>query len=346
MLKYANKIAVQELVKQATWLDSMKDTASKTWNGVKGAVGNRLNAIGNGFGLIGNIAREGWNQVTGDAKGARDARRAAVGNWNRMWDHDKQALANAGSALYNNLRTTMGLTPQGFLLHAARGARMQQNKPAATPSNSEIAGYQAPSGGDVNGEYKQTQEWLKKQKQTPGLAKETPAPAQTPVAAPRKQPSPATLASVTSGGGSGLPDTSFEGASTLQGVDPSTISTIMNTTYSPAFSAGGVSNQGGIGLVNSGPGESSLTATQVNQNTGAPAAAPVQTRGANTPARVGDRFDPSKITQAQMNKYRHITGARNMNSEMDKWKTYMAMNGRASQATNAAFRQARAARYS
>lgn len=59
MLKYANKIAVQELVKQATWLDSIKDTASKTWNGVKGAVGEGLNAVGNGFGLIGNVAREG-----------------------------------------------------------------------------------------------------------------------------------------------------------------------------------------------------------------------------------------------------------------------------------------------
>lgn len=38
-------------------------------------------------------------------------------------------------------------------------------------------------------------------------------------------------------------------------------------------------------------------------------------------------YDPKSITRQQMRQYRRYTGATNMNSDMDRWKTYQAMNG-------------------
>lgn len=38
-------------------------------------------------------------------------------------------------------------------------------------------------------------------------------------------------------------------------------------------------------------------------------------------------YDPKSITRQQMQQYRRYTGANNMNSDMDRWKTYQAMNG-------------------
>lgn len=38
-------------------------------------------------------------------------------------------------------------------------------------------------------------------------------------------------------------------------------------------------------------------------------------------------YNPAAITRKDMNKYRKYTSARNMNSDMDRWKTWQAMNG-------------------
>ena len=38
-------------------------------------------------------------------------------------------------------------------------------------------------------------------------------------------------------------------------------------------------------------------------------------------------YDPKSITRQQMHQYRRYTGANDMNSDMDRWKTYQAMNG-------------------
>lgn len=38
-------------------------------------------------------------------------------------------------------------------------------------------------------------------------------------------------------------------------------------------------------------------------------------------------YDPKSITRQQMRQYLRYTGATNMNSDMDRWKTYQAMNG-------------------
>ena len=190
--------------------------------------------------------------------------------------------------------TGLGFTAPGFGLHALRGAQMEQNKTQPAPA--------APAPAPAP---------------APAQAPATPKPAQAPVAAPKTQPAPAAPAPAAQGG--------------LR-----------------------LTDMGGPGLWNP-----SLTATQVNQNAGDPFAGS-HTLGGMNPATIstimnspsaapaapsGGGFDPSKITRADMNKWRHITGARNMNSEMDKWKTYEAMNGRGRQATNAAFRRARAAGY-
>lgn len=39
------------------------------------------------------------------------------------------------------------------------------------------------------------------------------------------------------------------------------------------------------------------------------------------------QYDPSKITRDMMRQYRRYTGARNMGSDMDRWKTWQAMQG-------------------
>jgi hypothetical protein len=69
----------------------------------------------------------------------------------------------------------------------------------------------------------------------------------------------------------------------------------------------------------------------------APATAPVSPTPAQQPA----AYDPSKITAADMQKYKRYTGAGNMNSDMDKWKTWQAMQGNRN-ASNADYRTARA----
>ena len=56
----------------------------------------------------------------------------------------------------------------------------------------------------------------------------------------------------------------------------------------------------------------------------APAPTPVV---ANTQAVQNPFYDPKSITRQQMQQYRRYTGANNMNSDMDRWKTYQAMNG-------------------
>jgi outer membrane biosynthesis protein TonB len=69
----------------------------------------------------------------------------------------------------------------------------------------------------------------------------------------------------------------------------------------------------------------------------APAEAPVSPAPAQQPA----AYDPSKITAADMRKHRGVTGASNMNSDMDKWKTWQAMQGNRN-AANADYRAAKA----
>lgn len=50
------------------------------------------------------------------------------------------------------------------------------------------------------------------------------------------------------------------------------------------------------------------------------------------------QYDPSKITKELMRQYRKYTGARDMNSDMDRWKTYQAMQGNRN-ASNADYRE-------
>ena len=320
MLKYANKLAVQELVKQASWWDSMKQTASDAWNNAKGVYTNANHAINNLYATAGNKLRAGWHGMTGNVQGVQDAQRAADQKWNAMKDHVVNAGKQGLSALGNTASLAAGATTvPGAIMHTIRGASMGGAKPAQSAAEQGITGYQAPPGGGLNAQYERDQETLRKMRQTPGLAE---APASAPVTAPTTTPAAAPKPAANTGG--------------------LTLPQMVGT---------------GIGL----PGNSSLTATQVNPNVGNPFAGSHTLGGMNpatvstimnspsaapaAPAPSGGGFDPSKITRAQMNKYRHITGARHMNSEMDKWKTYEAMNGRGRQATNAAFRRARAAGY-
>lgn len=319
MLKYANKIAVQEIVKQASWWDSMKRSASDAWDGAKGAVREHANAVGNLYATAGNKLKAGWHGMTGNVQGVQDAQRAADQKWNAMKDHAVNMGKNGLSAVGHTAAFASGFTLPGALMHTFRGASMGGAKPAQPAAAQGITGYQAPPGGGLNAQYEHDQAAMRRMSgPTPGIAEApaaapsaAPKPAQAPVAAPKTQPAPAAPAPAAQGG--------------LR-----------------------LTDMGGPGLWNP-----SLTATQVNQNVGDPFADSFTMRGINPglistinqPASNRGGFDPSKITQADMNKWRHITGARNMNSEMDKWKTYEAMNGRGRQATNAAFRRARAAGY-
>lgn len=67
------------------------------------------------------------------------------------------------------------------------------------------------------------------------------------------------------------------------------------------------------------------------QSTPAPQPTPAPTPQPNTPS-VGSAvgkatYNPASITRQMMNKYRKYTSARNMNSDMDRWKTWQAMQG-------------------
>lgn len=55
-----------------------------------------------------------------------------------------------------------------------------------------------------------------------------------------------------------------------------------------------------------------------------PASVPVDT---NTQSVQNPFYSPNAITRQQMRQYRRYTGANDMKSDMDRWKTYQAMNG-------------------
>lgn len=48
---------------------------------------------------------------------------------------------------------------------------------------------------------------------------------------------------------------------------------------------------------------------------------------ASTSATQNPFYSPNAVTRQQMRQYRRYTGANNMKSDMDRWKTYQAMNG-------------------
>ena len=77
------------------------------------------------------------------------------------------------------------------------------------------------------------------------------------------------------------------------------------------------------------------------QQTPAPAPAPAEAPVSPAPAQQPAAYDPSKVTAADMRRHSGVTGASNMNSDMDKWKTWQAMQGNRN-ASNADYRTARA----
>lgn len=133
-----------------------------------------------------------------------------------------------------------------------------------------------------------------------------PAPASQPVAAPT--PAPASQA-------------------------PSLPSSALTAGGDPFADPFGASPAAGAGL----SAASQLPSGPQTMAAPAPASQPVEAPAAPAAA----KYDPSSITRAQMRQHRNITGAGNMNSDMDKWKTWMAMQGRGREATNKAYYAAR-----
>ena len=72
------------------------------------------------------------------------------------------------------------------------------------------------------------------------------------------------------------------------------------------------------------PGSTNIPAPTPAPKPVQPASVPV---AANTQAVQNPFYDPKSITRQQMRKYRRYTGANDMKSDMDRWKTYQAMNG-------------------
>jgi hypothetical protein len=230
MLKYANKLAVQELVKQASWWDSMKQSASDAWDGVKGTVRERFNAAGNLAATAGNKLKAGWHGMTGNVQGMQEAQRTADQKWNAMKEHAVNAGKHDLAATGHAAAFAAGFTPPGMLAHALRGAGMGGAKPAQSAVNQGITGNQAP-----------------KPAQSAAAPAAAPKPAQS-AAAPAAAPKPAantgglTLSQM-GGTGLGLPGNPsltatqvnpnvgnpFAGSHTLGGMNPATISTIMNS---------------------------------------------------------------------------------------------------------------------
>lgn len=90
----------------------------------------------------------------------------------------------------------------------------------------------------------------------------------------------------------------------------------------------------GPGATIAGRAQSSATAPATTPaEPAAPAPEPQQAEPTPAPApqapaqQVAPQYDPNAITPELMRKYRKYTAANNMGSDMDKWKTWQAMQG-------------------
>lgn len=363
MIKSANRIALEamraEMEKQAIFGDiwnGIKGGASAVWDATKDAVGGAIDTVKNvgrgayngvtaglkTIGGIGGSIGSGLAQMVGATETA-DAMRGwandqfkGVGeDLGDMWDSGKGALGGVGRSLWGSARLAVpGITAGAGAINGVisgaeqRGAQQaqqaqqpQQPQQPAQPQgiadhvNKQIANDKAAKPA---GPMSKILAPIVNVAQQGAAMANTGSPNSTSTANP--QPNPANARAAAQAGNA-----------MMNGGRPSR-SSMANPQPNPTNARAAA--QAGNSMMNGGRASRSSMAANP-----APAAAPVAAPQATpqaaprsavqaTPQQAAPAgYNPSAITRDQMRQYSRYTGARNMNSDMDRWKTYQAMNG-------------------
>ena len=298
------------MYKQAGWGDDIVNWGKKA----VGKVGAGLQSAGQVINKVKTAIGHGVDRVAGVATALPSAVGAGTGALFRG-----QGLGGAVRAAGNNFQNsvTKGITAAN---------------PVAGKIGDAVGKVGLAEGNIMQGAGKALQRWAGGGQQAPAPAGQpAPKPAQTP-AAPASNtppaPTPAPKGALTAGGNANITSNGVGAFPTFQ------------TKPAPAPAPTGALTTGGnAGITGSAPtgplnqgfpgGQQGGAPGTISNPFGQPSQAPAQTPAPSP--------NLSAITQAQMKQYAGQTGASNMNSEMDRWKTWQAMQGNTN-ASNADYR--------
>lgn len=287
--------------------DAMRGWANDQFKGAREDYGDMFDA---GKGALGGIGRSLW----GGARLAVPGITAGVGAFNGVVNGAEQR----GAQQAQQAQPQQPAQPQGIADHVNKQiAKDQTGKvaPAAAPVAAPAAAGVA--AGANAAQTAQAANNARATAQAGNAMMNGGRPSRSSMANP--QPNPANARA-----------TAQAGNAMMNGGRPSR-SSMANPQPSPANARAAA--QAGNSMMNGGRASRSSMAANP-----APAAAPVaapqatpqaapQSAIQSTPQAAPAGYNPAAITRAQMRQYSRYTGARNMNSDMDRWKTYQAMNG-------------------